>query len=75
VEDQFGVPYRSLANHLRKHLDVDHPTVRGAIEAERFIAWRNRELGVEVAIAHRELLDRCIEAATFVLEGVEAPNL
>lgn len=63
IGDEFGVPYRSLANHLRKHLDFDQPIIRRVVEEESATAYEIRELGVEVAIKRRVILDACIRAA------------
>ena len=61
IEEKFGVPYRSLANHLRKHLDFEDPAVKNAVEEELAAFSRVYELGVEVAIERRLMLDSFIE--------------
>jgi hypothetical protein len=60
IERGFGLPYRTLANHLRRHLDLDDPTIRGAVQKELAIVRRNHEIGVEAAIERRLMLDFCI---------------
>lgn len=61
LESQFRIPYRSLANHLRKHLDFEEPSIKRALEEEAAIAYENRELGVRLAIERRMMLDFCIQ--------------
>jgi hypothetical protein len=61
IAASFDLPYRSLANHRWKHLNFEEPDIAKVLAKERAIAQRNRELGVEVAIERRILLDRCIK--------------
>jgi hypothetical protein len=60
IGERFGVPYRSLANHLQRHLDFDDPIVSRAVEDQLAVARRNHEIGVEAAIERRLMLDFCI---------------
>jgi hypothetical protein len=61
IEARFGVPYRSLANHHRKHLDYDDPAIDALLARNSAIAHQNREIGVQVAITRRLVLDACIQ--------------
>jgi hypothetical protein len=61
IERDFGIPYRSLANHRRRHLDYHDPDIRRVIDEELAAYDRIRELGVEVAIERRLMLDRLIQ--------------
>jgi hypothetical protein len=61
IESQFGVPYRSLANHHRKHLDYDEPGINALLARNLATALQNREIGVQVAITRRLVLDACIQ--------------
>jgi hypothetical protein len=61
IEEKFRVPYRSLANHLHKHLDFEESTIKKAVEGERAAFSRVFELGVEVAIDRRLTLDLLIQ--------------
>ena len=60
IEELYGVPYRSLANHLHKHLDTSDPTIKRAVEAELAAYGRVHQLGVELAIERRLILDTFI---------------
>lgn len=53
IGEEFGVPYRSLSNHERKHLNFADPTIREVIEREAEISRKTRELGVQMALEHR----------------------
>jgi hypothetical protein len=61
IGQSFDLPYRSLANHYRKHLNFEDPIIRSVLEAESAIASENREIGVQKAMARRFLLDLCIQ--------------
>jgi hypothetical protein len=61
IGTEFDLPYRSLANHYRKHLDFEDPTIKKVIEKELAVANKTHELGVEVAIERRLMLDRLIQ--------------
>jgi hypothetical protein len=61
IERDFGIPYRSLANHKRRHLDYHDPDIRRVIDEELAAYDRIRELGVEVAMERRLMLDRLIQ--------------
>lgn len=61
IEEKFGVPYRSLANHRHKHLDFEEPAIKKAVEDELGAFSRVYELGVEAAIERRLMLDSFIE--------------
>lgn len=75
IEERFGLPYRSLANHRRKHLDFDDPAITAAVEAEHFIAEQSLEFGVERAVERRVMLDVCIELAAAIVADSGPPNL
>jgi hypothetical protein len=61
IEERFEVPYRSLANHLHKHLDFEDPAIKMVVEADLAVFSRIHELGVEVAIERRLILDSFIQ--------------
>ena len=61
IEELYGVPYRSLANHLHKHLDFEDPNIKRAVKSELAAFSRVYELGVEVAIERRLVMDSFIQ--------------
>lgn len=61
LQREFDLPYRSLANHARRHLDRDAPAIRAVIDAELAVADRNREIGVRVGVERRMMLDLAIK--------------
>lgn len=61
IEERFGVPYRSLANHRHRHLDFEDPAIAKAVEDEIVAFGHVHELGVEVAVERRLILDLFIQ--------------
>jgi hypothetical protein len=61
IGETFDLPYRSLANHARKHLNRDEPAIRAAMEEELAVAARIHQLGVRYEIERRLLLDLAIK--------------
>jgi hypothetical protein len=67
IEREFDLPYRSLSNHHRKHLDFEDPAIKKVVEEVLASHTRVHELGVEVAIERRLLMDLIIQTYYEVL--------
>lgn len=74
IGEDFDLPYRSVANHRRKHVNFEQPTIKLVVEEEEAIANEIREIGVELAIKQRVMLDTCIQVAVAALAQASDPH-
>lgn len=69
LESQYALPYRSLSNHLRKHVNHEDAELRRIIEERSVQDRENREIGIEMEVRRRLVLDLCLKIGIELLVG------